>query len=985
MCSWSHRLMCAGAAAAGALLGCSTDSLVFAPTAPQEPAIPPGELCTPQPELVRLRFEPGWLVLAPGQTRAARLIVDPDLCEPHVVRFASSDGSVAPPPEAGTVKYALAALDLEVAAKALGAATITATLDRGDAAEATAALDLEVLDPALPTCSSADDVTGAQLEAGGSVAGEGSLKGASIRLPEGADRPNSGSFLWSVSPFAADVRCAAELALAGYVALGPAVTFGPEDAAFKRDLPLAIPLNPARLPEHARWRDLRLAYSGPRFKQPRTVPVADAHVRKREGVWVAELKAPRLGTYQAVAREDAGKHTRERRLTHRAVLGVSMGATGAAMVGLRHHHLFDAVAALGGAVDWTWFAYHMEHNHAGGFPSIAPGTELGDIALDRAPCSVDGDCAKGETCVGAIGKPPAGKCARLPAAAEPYLHPSTFNTWWYEFPKDGNGGSFDRRDYVHIFRDISLLFGSPSGYNPLPGGENLPAGVDPDGPSQTGGHEGDECKIWVDPIKGPDHDKQAQIADTCPRDRCKHTQVLHGYYDGKYNPDGSFPVITLCDGSPQRPELTPYADTWSPEGNDYPVEVGLAVDYDGDGVRDEMEPVINAGHEPWHDDGEDGTPSSLEPGYSADNQDPAGDDYDAQYNPAGTEGDHRFEPGESFDDFGLDGVKGTAGSAYDFGEGDGQFTVAPGLQRMWDRDPHSIVRGLATQVPGGELVGEALARLDFWTDGGTRDLFNSVVAAQHVVGAFAARGRDTAYLSDFLEAPGNTATSLSDFQPKNIQFEELPGAMLLRYGKSDPSAEDIASGSGQHVGTTDEMAARLAAALYFIDARWPDAPRSLVAWHPDEPVEVPSVCNAITGKCLLDFKSSFGRTGPVSICLPPGYADPNLQHLRYPVIYMLHGYGQSPEDMTPACLLTDSWANASDDGQATRLGKAIVVYVDGRCRIGADGKAECLRGTFFGDSARAGGAQIESWWLEIIDWVDQNFRTMGETVVSVAD
>src|SRR6185369_9798939 len=129
------------------------------------------------------------------------------------------------------------------------------------------------------------------------------------------------------------------------------------------------------------------------------------------------------------------------------------------------------------------------------------------------------------------------------------------------------------------------------------------------------------------------------------------------------------------------------------------------------------------------------------------------------YNPTGTEGDHRFQPGEPYDDFGLDGVPGTKqqpaggwkqpGDGYDVGEGDGKFTVSSGLQRFWDRDAHSIVRRMVdpTKVPGGELTDNALARLDVWTDGGTRDLFNFSVDAQHLMGAFAARDRDVAYLT----------------------------------------------------------------------------------------------------------------------------------------------------------------------------------------------------------------------------------------------
>jgi len=49
--------------------------------------------------------------------------------------------------------------------------------------------------------------------------------------------------------------------------------------------------------------------------------------------------------------------------------------------------------------------------------------------------------------------------------------------------------------------------------------------------------------------------------------------------------------------------------SWTPEGNGYPLEVGLAVDYNANGVRDELEPIIRAGHERWRDDGVDGIPN----------------------------------------------------------------------------------------------------------------------------------------------------------------------------------------------------------------------------------------------------------------------------------------------------------------------------------------------------------------------------------------
>ncbi len=208
------------------------------------------------------------------------------------------------------------------------------------------------------------------------------------------------------------------------------------------------------------------------------------------------------------------------------------------------------------------------------------------------------------------------------------------------------------------------------------------------------------------------------------------------------------------------------------DGNNYPLEVGLAVDYNGNGVRDELEPIIGQGHEQWSDWGTDGIPDAMEPGYEAGvNDDPNGDDYDPQYNPTGTENDGRYEQGEPFDDNGLDGVPGTCpkpcngwhkpGDSYDFGEGDGTFTMSTGLQTFYDRDAHSILQQTVdpSKVPAGAVDDTALSRLDCWTDGGLRDLFNFDVDAQHLVGAWAARGRLSTYLTGSPRPPGSIPRS----------------------------------------------------------------------------------------------------------------------------------------------------------------------------------------------------------------------------------
>ena len=1026
------------------------------------PMLAPGELCTPpSASNIALRIEPAQVFVptcAAGSTcvtRPVRLVVDPDLCPPAnpqdaadtdvpipaAITVTTENGDIVPAPEGGTVGLHQPTLTLAVkggaktgTVKLVAHLPITAKDASGKrvAGEKTVEFTVTTIDPTPISCAGTDDVKLSPLKADvapvldgsgkytsgdNSIHGGGTLEGASIGLQERSDAPNSNSFLWRVNPFMASIACSPDITPPGYVALGPAVTFGPTDLAFNREIPFSVPINPALLPEKARLRHVRVVYSGPAFKAPRTVAVADPRIEQvgAEGQWALEFKAPRLGTYQVVVAKDAGTRTRKRRITHRAVIGISMGGGGTATFGMRHHDKFDVLAPLGGPVSWTWMLDYIDQNHLGGFRSIPKGTTLKDIQQVATTCVTGAECKPDETCVGVLPGPMTpGKCTIFPEASDPYLHPQAYNSWWYEYPRAGNGGSFSRVDYAQIFRDLALMYGNPNGENLSPDGENLPAGVNPSDKSVAGEHTGGECHVWVDPIdpgenataaQVAEYEKQQQIADTCPKERCANTLSLGNYHDDEYNPDGAFPVITVCDSSAQDATLTPYANTWKPGATQYPLEVALAVDYNGNGVRDEMEPLIRAGHEPWADFGADGLPSSLEPGYKVGvNEDPAGDDYNAQYNPTGTEDNHRLDAGEKFDDVGLDGVAGTVqqpatgyakpGDGYDVGEGDGKFTASRGLQRFWDRDAYSIARKMVDpqKVPGGELTEEALARIDVWTDGGTRDLFNFAVDAQHLAGGFAARGRDALYLTepsqiaglggDVRTVPGdaNSPKVPADYNPSRVNYEDLQGIVFQRYGKIDPTANDIEAGSGQHVGTAPELIKRLQGALYFIGSRWREP--SLVRQHPqsqDNPIAGLDECEVL-GTCTIAFTSKSGRVGPVGITLPPGYAHADLEEVRYPVIYMLHGYGQSPEDLEAAVALLSNWMNSPLDSGASRLPKAIIVYVDGRCRI-ANGKPECLRGTFFADSVRPTGAQDEQWWLELMDHMDKNYRTLGETEV----
>lgn len=909
----------------------------------------PGEQCfDPEGSQVRLRVSPASVVVAPGQTRDVEVTVDPDICDVRMMTFETSDAAVVAAPDAQRVDLLTPVAKLRVTGGSAGSATVKALFPLGDGSNAEASFTVDVQSADIPACTGSG---AGRVDAGVTISGTGGLALASVGFTAGATKPNFNSYIWSVSPFDATIACSADQVPAGFTKLGPAVTFGPAAKKFPREIPFSVPINPAAMPEKARMRHMSVSYTGPNAATPRVVPISDPRIVKDGSGYRFTFSAPWLGTYQAVAKTDAGT-VKKRRITHRAIVGVSMGGAGTSMTGFRNHEKFDVLAPLGGPVEWTWLLGHIRRNHVGGF-----------FPNDGA--------------VVPTGFP------EFPVTQLAYEHPSSFNRWWYEYPRNGNGGRFPRAEYVQIFRDLALMFGNPTGYNTTPGAENLPAGVSPTDPSVVGDRSDRECATWVDPLSGdPNEAHQKELEQSCPAQRCANTLTLSNYYDGDFNPLGTFPVITFCDGSEQQEALTPYANTWSATGNNKPMELALAVDYNSNGVRDENEPVIFQGYEPFKDVGVDGLASVDEPGYVVGvNEDPAGDDWHPQYNPHGTEGNYRYDEGEPYDDFGLDGVDNTASSPYDFGEGNGKFDWAPGARTFLERDSRTVISQHPAGTQAKPFDDAALARMDLWTDGGTRDLFNSHVSAQAMIGDWAGRGRIVHYFTSFDKLPGQELGNESAFVAGHLNWADIPGGVMMRYGAVDPTDQDMSTGSGQHVGTADQVVRRLQSALYYIGSRWPDAPRGQSEASEIDPVEGTPICQ-IRGGCDFDFTDSRGRTGPVSVNFPPGYSNAKAQNKRYPVIYMLHGYGQTPEDLKAAIVFLRNWMNSPVDSSASRLPEALLVYVDGRCRPNAPGEeAECVRGTFFTDSVREKGPKMEQWWMEMVDEIDKRYRTMPETEI----
>lgn len=833
----------------------------------------------------------------------------------------------------------------------------------------------------------------------------------------------------------------------GYVALSPVYSFVNEGAPrFGRRFFVTAPFDLGAMPENAGAASLRIFWRprpGAAVVQPLVTNFQENMVRG-----TVRFETEYSGDYQVAVATDAGS-TYDRRWVFRAITGISMGASGASMIGMRNPDEFDIIAPLGGPSDWTYLAHYIQQGGMGGF-NPAP-------TFGRGP-------------------------AMTPT--EIWEHAQSYDEWY--FPAgEGTGGSFNRSDYAKIFLDLMMTFGNIVSYNPL-------------SPYAAAGLPLDEL-------------------NRVPADRCNFTAgcgtnegvytIATGYFDNEYNPDGTLPVITYCDGQGSRDRETPFAracdidfDGEPDETNeglyddaciqDRPVDFTFAVDVNGNGMRDPGEPIVRNFHEPYDDFGTDGTASADEEGYDAVTlPDPAGDDYDALFNPGGTEGNWLHDAGERFDDFGLDGVDGTpqiAEDGYDFGEGNGTFDYNPNLARL-----------LFELNPSQQLLADPdrLDRITFFIDAGIRDLFNFGVAADVMAGTIHGLGGNVRAYDEFWAVQDLLQEDANDYNFTEVDYANLGNNVLLRYGSLDASDEDICFGDGKHVGTVEQIANRLLTMLGFVTNRFPDGERTVVP----APYPLPS------GTFYTDSPSTGGRI-KYSIAFPPGYettqctdgidndgdgnkdgTDPDclnagvlsetgdavtrctdgidndadgladdvdsdcvegdglsewpmdfaMRGATFPVVFLLHGYGQSPEDLQvtavpfsgfmaqgiwPKVILVfpdgycgnvevtacnDGVDNDDDgtiDGGDTGCGTSgnrsetgervsycadgvdndldgLADDADGGCNTAEwDTEANCLRGNFYADHAAypdgsSPGPAYEAMFLDLIEHIDASYPT----------
>lgn len=705
------------------------------------------------------------------------------------------------------------------------------------------------------------------------------------------------------------IECAPDIVPAGFVALGPAVRFGAEGTWSDRPFELTLPYKAARLPQGAERRHVRVLAQRAGQAAPFFPPVsnrvlddADAYASR------ATFRAGELTTYQLVAAADAGTPETQQ-FAWNAIIGISMGGFAANTIGLRYPDRFDSIADIGGDPGPSMvYVLGMVRDYLfGGF------------------CTAE-DQAAGRGNIGQLCPTASTRTEQFEITGD-YEHQITQ-------AGDGVGLTLRRSLYVRAARDLARALSNPALYNP--DNPYAPPGV--------------PFSFFAMPAV----------------DRCANPIVLDDFYDREFNPAGTSPVITFCDGA-DAPGMNAVFD---PAGNHTdPVEVLLAVDLDNNGRRDAGEPVVTNAYEPFGDVGTDGVASKDEPGYDAvTNPDPAGDDYHYLRNPLGTEGNGDHDAGEPFEDVGLDGVAGTCqhgatppagvGGCYDFGEGNGAWDLSPNVARWYASDTGKQFAALT----------EAQRRhMSFWYDAGIRDFLNNSVAVNATVGGLMAQHQAPFGVFDsFPVLTNQTSESAYDFT--EIDWSAMPKDLYVRYGNPDASQTEIERGDGRHVGTAVQIINRATTAFAWLDKRWPDGDRE------------PTLAPGTIIKDLVHTSPSTGRQSPYGIFLPPGYDDPANADRRYPVVYFLHGYGQEPQDLVDLSSIFELYM-IEDRPIGVRFQKFIIVYVDGRCRPQRDGVPvdptgdRCEGGTFYMNAPLGGPAQMEQNLIDLMDHIDASYRT----------
>jgi hypothetical protein len=241
-----------------------------------------------------------------------------------------------------------------------------------------------------------------------------------------------------------------------------------------------------------------------------------------------------------------------------------------------------------------------------------------------------------------------------------------------------------------------------------------------------------------------------------------------------------------------------------------------------------------------------------------------------------------YEPelGETFDDFGLDGVAGT----HDYGEGNGRFDYDPDRANWIAEDPLTRMAGRAAADIRTQRI---------YMDVGTRDEFGF---ARHYDNFIA-----------MLQSKGLPVDVRNGFSSNCAAVPSLPQQyLLIRYDGGHvgiPEADDIED-ELLHGNVCGPLIVwqRLLTMLAYMDASFPDGfkgPGNVEIGDPDPRGDIMETHIASPALGTIDGSAVMR---PVVIYRPPAYFHTDR---TFPIVYILGGYGQSPDDYVRLADLLD--------------------------------------------------------------------------------
>ena len=232
-----------------------------------------------------------------------------------------------------------------------------------------------------------------------------------------------------------------------------------------------------------------------------------------------------------------------------------------------------------------------------------------------------------------------------------------------------------------------------------------------------------------------------------------------------------------------------------------------------------------------------------------------------------------YEPelGETFTDVGLDGVAGTG----DYGENNGRFDYDPDRASWLAEDP-------LTRMDARSAADIATQRI--YMDVGTKDEFGFGQHYDNLLGT--------------LQSKGLTVNTRDDFPANCAEIAKLPQQyLLIRYvgghvgiPEADDSREKLLNGD---ICGTVVIWQRLLAMISYMDSSFPDGfdgPGDLTITDPDPRGDI---IKAQISSPALRTGTGTAPEQPVLIYRPPAYFHSNRS---FPIVYILGGYGQAPED-----------------------------------------------------------------------------------------